>query len=489
MMLTQASLHGNTIRMLHDALGRLVAQDDGLGHWTYFAFDQAGRMVLDIAPDGGLTQREYDSAGNLLALTDASGNTTRWVYDGLNRKIKETDPTGESRTWAYDDAGRLASETDRLGRVKEFAYDDAGRLRFEYWKVGGVTVETLEYTWNADGAPASASNSLGTYAFTYDDRNRLLTQTDPWGITLTSTYNQVNDRTGLSDSQGGAWTSTFDDAHRLVSRTLEAGSLAARVELDYDARDERTELRRYSDAAGTTLVGSTTYTQDPGRRLAELLNKDGSGAALVDYDNTYDDGNRITQESRNSAPQTFDYDENSQVTSGYGNNYEYDYTGNRTMSGWTSGAANRLSTDGTWTYSHDAEGNLVKRSMGSSAETWTYGYDHRNQLTWVEKRSTDGGTLLLRVEYLNDVFGNLLRRIETVGSSTTATRYAFEITDRSPGITKSVHRLWGQVDAAETVTLRYLLGEGDTERWARMTSSGVHWLVAGSPGKRPRGVG
>jgi hypothetical protein len=48
---------------------------------------------------------------------------------------------------------------------------------------------------------------------------------------------------------------------------------------------------------------------------------------------------------------------------------------------------------------------MVKRSQGASAESWTYGYDHRGQQLWAENRATDGGTLVARVEYAYDAFG------------------------------------------------------------------------------------
>jgi hypothetical protein len=71
--------------------------------------------------------------------------------------------------------------------------------------------------------------------------------------------------------------------------------------------------------------------------------------------------------------------------------FEYDANGNRTMSGYATGTGNRMTNDGVYTYTYDDEGNVTKKSKGASAETWTFGYDHRNQMTWLEERSTDAG--------------------------------------------------------------------------------------------------
>src|SRR5262249_26854872 len=86
--------------------------------------------------------------------------------------------------------------------------------------------------------------------------------------------------------------------------------------------------------------------------------------------------------------------------------YTYDANGNRTMTGYQTGTGNQMTSDGTWTYSYDAEGNLTKKSRGPSAETWTYGYDNQNHLLWAEQRATDGGTLLMRADYKYDALGN-----------------------------------------------------------------------------------
>ena len=74
------------------------------------------------------------------------------------------------------------------------------------------------------------------------------------------------------------------------------------------------------------------------------------------------------------------------------------------MTGYTT-TANRTTNDGTWTYTYNDNGNRTKKSKGASLETWTYGYDQRNQLIWVEKRATDGGTLQQRVEYSYNALG------------------------------------------------------------------------------------
>src|SRR5437867_11055017 len=99
------------------------------------------------------------------------------------------------------------------------------------------------------------------------------------------------------------------------------------------------------------------------------------------------------------------------------------------MTGYTTGTDNRVTADGTWTYTYDAAGNTTKKSKGASAETWTYGYDNKNELVWVEKRSTDGGTLQVRADYQYDASGNRTQKAvdsDGDGNVNTTQRYALD---------------------------------------------------------------
>ncbi|MBI1917342.1 MAG: hypothetical protein HYS12_21795, partial [Planctomycetes bacterium] len=136
----------------------------------------------------------------------------------------------------------------------------------------------------------------------------------------------------------------------------------------------------------------------------------------------------MTSETLNGgAPTSYTYDYTDQLTNDGTKAYSYDANGNRTMSGYTTGADNQLTNDGVYTYTYDNEGNLTKKSKGASAETWTFGYDNRNQLTGVTERSTDGGgTLLFQGTYVYDVFNNRVEADEYVnGSGTTVTKSVY----------------------------------------------------------------
>src|SRR5207237_402547 len=111
---------------------------------------------------------------------------------------------------------------------------------------------------------------------------------------------------------------------------------------------------------------------------------------------------------------------------------------------------------------YDGEGNRVKKTKGMNAETWTYGYDHRNKLIWAEQRATDGGALLQRVDFKYDVFGNRIEKDVTAGGTTTVSRFAYDGAD-----------VWADLDGNNRLKTRYLRGDLVDQVFARMPAAGA----------------
>ena len=124
--------------------------------------------------------------------------------------------------------------------------------------------------------------------------------------------------------------------------------------------------------------------------MSNLQHVTGAGANLSNYTYTYDLASRVTTEKLNGTVTTYSYDATNQLTND-GSAYTYDLNGNRTMTGYQTGPGNQLLNDGTWGYVYDNNGNVIKKSKGASAETWTYGYDNANHLLWARDAATDGG--------------------------------------------------------------------------------------------------
>src|SRR5262249_1546585 len=138
------------------------------------------------------------------------------------------------------------------------------------------------------------------------------------------------------------------------------------------------------------------------------------------------------------------------------------------MAGYQTGVANRMSNDGTYTYTYDDAGNTIKKSKGASAETWTYTYDHNNRLTGISERATDGGTLLLQVTYTYDVFGNPVQQQKWKNGNTMTERFAYDSGN-----------VWADMDGSNTLTMRRQFLDGTDQVFARISAGGTAaWYLA-----------
>ena len=77
-------------------------------------------------------------------------------------------------------------------------------------------------------------------------------------------------------------------------------------------------------------------------------------------------------------------------------------SGNRTMTGYQTGTDNRLTSDGTFTYEYDKEGNRTTRINTTTYAVTEYTWDYHNRLTQVTEKDSMGTTTKV-VEYTYDV--------------------------------------------------------------------------------------
>jgi YD repeat-containing protein len=155
----------------------------------------------------------------------------------------------------------------------------------------------------------------------------------------------------VSDGSGGAVAYAYDDLHRLTRAAMVAGTNAGPVvTLGYDDADRLTGVSR--GLAGVTNTVDTTYSYDSDDRLTAVQHTWTGGSDTFTY--AYDSASRVTQYTSSRAAEgtiTFGYDASAQLTNvtstSYSETFTYDTNGNRTMSGYSTGAGNRLTSDGT----------------------------------------------------------------------------------------------------------------------------------------------
>jgi RHS repeat-associated protein len=482
-LLTTVDPLGKTVTYSYDALHRLMAVTDPLGHTTTSVQDAAGDVAATVDPLGNVkvaiidplgrsvgsvdglgnvTQVALNPDGGARMVVDSVGNETHYVVDGLGRNMVTIDPLGNRTTLAFDSARRLTQGTDRDSRVINYSYDNANRETGAVWlSAAGVTVNIVTYGYDNNGNRTNAADFNGTLTYTFDALNRLSSYSNVFGQVLTYTHDGNNHVTLRTDSLGGTLTYVYDNAQRLTSEQFSGTGptgTVVRVDFGYDNRNEQTSKTWYSNLAGTTVVATSVYSYDDAKRLTSIVNKDSTATTLSYYNYSYDNADRVSNQSwwskvatvTYSGSATYSYDATSQLTSDGTNNYSYDGNGNRTMIGYQTGTGNQMSGDGTYTYYYDNAGNLTEKTKGSGQETWFYGYDNRNGLTSIRETS-DGTTNTLTVTYTYDVEGKRVKEQDwTSATGTVETRYAYD-----------GRNIWADLDSSNNLLVRRLFGPGD----------------------------
>ena len=206
-------------------------------------------------------------------------------------------------------------------------------------------------------------------------------------------------------------------------------------------------------------------------RLTNLNHTDATDAVLAFYDFEYDPASRITALTDIDGRTDFAYDDRDQLTGADRDsadargdeNYAYDANGNRLEShlhgsGYVTGPANRLLSDGTFDYEYDDEGNMIRRTEIASGEFREFKFDHRNRLIRVTDFSS-GGVITQEVDYVYDALDRrIARTVDADGSGP-----GMEVTEHSVYDGENVLLDFGDADGGGSVeqpelATRYLFG-------------------------------
>ncbi len=224
-------------------------------------------------------------------------------------------------------------------------------------------------------------------------------------------------------------------------------------------------------------TSTTVFTIDDASRVTAINHKNGAGTTLDVFNYQFDNADRATQETSTlGTTRNYSYDDTDQLLSDGTNSWSFDLAGNRTNTGYQTGAGNRLFTDGTWNYTWNDEGNLTQKVHATSTETWLYTYNHLNQMTKAEHKATAAGAVDNRVEFQYDVLGNRLEKsADTDGDgagAATVTRFAYDEKGNA----------WADLNTQNEVQKRRLYLDAV---YARIGQGTVDWYLTDRLGARP----
>ncbi|MGH7137900.1 MAG: RHS repeat-associated core domain-containing protein, partial [Pirellulales bacterium] len=162
----------------------------------------------------------------------------------------------------------------------------------------------------------------------------------------------------------------------------------------------------------------------------------------------YDAASNVTSFSSIDGTATDGYDPTNQLTSASyttaqgghqpaNESFSFDANGNRNSSGYTTGSDNLMSSDGTYTYQYDADGNVISRTQiantYSTQYQTTYSWDYRNRLMDVEYYDNND-VLTEHVHFVYDVFDHLIATEVDPNGGGTYTDIQHYVLDVSPEI-------------------------------------------------------
>jgi YD repeat-containing protein len=300
---------GRSIEMSYDTAGNQTLQRDSAGNTVARTFDSGNRLKTETAyavadPDGSgalqptqplTTRYVYDAAGRLRFVLTPQGRVTQFVYNATGDRISElvyqsdvfdTSPYSTTQTpsvptvptenvianWATARAVSTIKRTD-------MAYDLRGQLQRQtsYLNLNSAgaglldgTESVTQYVYDASGTLIETINPLlGKTIYVTDGLGRVITTIEPHQ-TISTLYDDANNKTVVSRANGLLTTSAYDKAGRLLS-VSQAASGAALSQTQY-VRDAAGQLRMVIDGTGA----KTYFLYDAAGRKVADIDSDGS---------------------------------------------------------------------------------------------------------------------------------------------------------------------------------------------------------------------
>ena len=373
---------------------------------TAFAYTDAFGRVYTMTADGKL-QSIKDLNGNLLTF---SPNGITSSAGGLNVPF------------ARDQQGRITQITDPNGKVYQYGYDAPGNLATV--TLPGTTTP-ITSTYDASHFFLSSTDPRGNAeaVTTYHPDGRLASITDAVGNITRYDYDLAQNKTIITNPDGGIVTRKFDANGLLLS---EIDPLNHTRTYTYDSN-----RNRLTDT--NALQQTSNYTYDT---HGNLLTFTDPGGKTIRF--TYNEfGIPLTTTDQLGNVQTVEYDDNAnpiKVTDALGvrSTYTWDNSGNPLTITDANGKITR------WTY--DAYGRIVTRTDPLN-RTISYTYDSMGRnITATDARGVtrstydDLGRVLSVTDPLNqvtsyeyDANGNRTAQVDAAGRRTT---YVYDAANR-----------------------------------------------------------
>jgi len=434
-----------------DVLGRVISTTDLAGLVTGYSYawstamanagmGVSGAWVKTTTTNSTRTSTETDDYfGRIVAKNDLSGRNFTYSYNRAGDLIQQTGTTsGESISYLYYGNGYVRSITDNtLGVVSTFEYDKEGNRTVEDYSSTATdatrqTYEHAQIRFDELNRVIEIADPEADIKYQYDDKGNRMRIYSDYSDGLNGNH-QIQDYWYAYDSMD-RFTITMGT---LSGNQVIVGSYGHLI--GYNAANERmsavngsdgtTETYTYStdgylettsitDSSHTIPVVRATRDNDLLGRVETYTEKDWNGGNTFIQRNWYDGDNRVTSRNQQSKDPTFGTWSNDQLT----NNYSGTYNGVVADQGVLMSSHDVINTsttqDTAYTYDwwDEAKQTRMQISMNGGAYSNAQGmsqftYDVNGHMSGAFITGGGGGS----ISYVNDAYGQVLRREQKTG--------------------------------------------------------------------------
>ncbi len=399
---TRNSVGSRFVDFDYNALGLLESQTDAAGSQRRFVYDAADRPISITSPEGRETRLSYDQNGNLTEVTMPGGQVHRMTYTEFDEMATYQAPGSGQLVQSFDVDRRRTSVTAPDGSAQEFTLSPGGRtlsmgypeadVTFQYlgntkfmtqmsWELaGGARTNTTAMTFDGD-LPTSIQIESDIFTYRYDDAMRLA------GVTLNGQpeLGRSHDDDDLVIAYGDY----------VVSRNNPGGApdryFDGIAEITFEFDGAQRIVRRTHTVAGNVIYDLTQSFDSLSGRLREKTETINAVTRTRGYEFNRD--GELTTVTENSIQSEI---------------YAYDVNGNRIGANGleaTFDEADRIQSQGSRSYSYDANGRLSQR------DSVQFNYSTRGELLDV---TLAGGQ---SIEYSYDGMGRQVARSDAGGTT------------------------------------------------------------------------
>ncbi len=346
--------------------GELIEIKDNNGKISSFEYNEKGKLVKRTDPLGLVVSMTYDANGNLLSETDAANQVKLYSYNSVN-KITQIQTVDDLILYDYNLKDEVLGISNSISSV-QLTRDAKQR----------ITSETVVGNSQNINYPSHAIS----YDYSLNDLRRSMTSSFQ---SINYFYNQNNYQlTGVQNSFGNSFAFNYDEANRLTSMTRPG----SQTDYSYDVGSSLTSIVH---SANGNIKSSFEYQYD----LRNYITQKRSPSSTLNY--SYDSNGQLTNSSKvenSSDNEAFSYDALGNRLTNNGVSSAYDQ------------ASQRIQDDGFYTYLYDLNGNILAKNSKINGISYLYEYTALNQIKTVNIfPNANSISALKKIKYAYDPSG------------------------------------------------------------------------------------